>query len=357
MPNKKRVKKNREELHQAEASERHSKLLHNSTKSLHKEAKVVKSFHCQKIVKKIKELKETILHSESVSGKDDKPDNGTLQSKLQNLDKKLKDTKDFDIDEVVQIALRRVGLESDTNSKDRKDSEGDDSKQKFKKDTIETMLKHKRLSSATNTVSEKVSEYNGWLSRREDWLYSKSNKGKASINATTDNDPSQRKNKKRGRVDLAGHDGDTGLFIESLSGAMPQDRQGAPNLEGYEGFENYEEDYFPEFQEPAKKKNRMGQRARKAKAMAIEAKKTGRILDSSLNWREKKARSKTEEGHWKVDSASGLDKTKEIKASEVATMGKNWKEEGKAHPSWAAREAQKAKSGIVPFSGKKITFD
>ena len=33
------------------------------------------------------------------------------------------------------------------------------------------------------------------------------------------------------------------------------------------------------------------------------------------------------------------------------------KKEGNAHPSWAAREAQKAKSGIVAFAGKKITFD
>ena len=59
----------------------------------------------------------------------------------------------------------------------------------------------------------------------------------------------------------------------------------------------------------------------------------------------------------KEESASGLDKSKTFKAAEVASMGKTWKEEGKAHPSWAAREAQKAKSGIVAFAGKKITFD
>jgi len=42
-------------------------------------------------------------------------------------------------------------------------------------------------------------------------------------------------------------------------------------------------------------------------------------------------------------------------------MGKSWKEEGKAHPSWAARQLQKSKSGSgigsIEFTGKKITFD
>jgi hypothetical protein len=37
-------------------------------------------------------------------------------------------------------------------------------------------------------------------------------------------------------------------------------------------------------------------------------------------------------------------------------MGKTWKEEGNAHPSWAAAAAQKSQ-GIAKFEGKKITFD
>ena len=51
--------------------------------------------------------------------------------------------------------------------------------------------------------------------------------------------------------------------------------------------------------------------------------------------------------------------TKNVGVEEIASMGKVWKDEGKAHPSWAAREAQKAKSGLgLPeFEGKKITFD
>jgi hypothetical protein len=144
--------------------------------------------------------------------------------------------------------------------------------------------------------------------------------------------------------------------------------------EGYEdGYEEGDSSYFVDPYPPPLKKNRPGQRARKAKAMAIEAKKAGRVWDSSVNWREKKKKQKQKKPNEKGDketdvvnnkqemmiSASGLDKSKDIKVSEVVNMGKDWKEQGKAHPSWAAREAQKAKSGLgmVAFAGKKITFD
>jgi hypothetical protein len=348
-PQKKRVRKSRDELHQKEAADKHSTLVHMSTKSLRKEAKVVKTFQCQKTVRKIKELKETLSASDSASGTNEKSGDEKGQRKLHALDEKLKATKEFDIDCIVQVALRRLGLNNESDNET-----GNEDKQSvsdiFTKETIETMLKHKRLSTAMNSVSEKVSEYNAWLSRREDWLASK--KGK--INNLNEKEDSKKRGKKRGRhVDVAGHDGDTGMFIESLSGtAVP--RQDEPGLSGYEGYGEYEEEYHEQM---PKKKNRMGQRQRKAKAMAMESKKAGRLLDSdsSTNWREKKQKSMDEP--MKEESASGLDKSKTFKAAEVASMGKTWKEEGKAHPSWAAREAQKAKSGIVAFAGKKITFD
>jgi hypothetical protein len=40
----------------------------------------------------------------------------------------------------------------------------------------------------------------------------------------------------------------------------------------------------------------------------------------------------------------------------IASMGKTWKDEGNAHPSWVAAAAQKSQ-GIAKFEGKKITFD
>ena len=97
--------------------------------------------------------------------------------------------------------------------------------------------------------------------------------------------------------------------------------------------------------------------------MAIEAKKNGKKYES-LNLREKKQkprrdddpRGEIERAEPQV-SASGLRAGDTVKARDVATMGKDWKDEGKAHPSWAARQASKEKAGISQFAGKKITFD
>merc|ERR1712238_206706 len=81
-------------------------------------------------------------------------------------------------------------------------------------------------------------------------------------------------------IDVAGHDGSSGLFIDSLNGqSMPMNEE-----EREHGISDYGE--FNEFENV--KKNRMGQRARKAKAMAIEAKKSGKVWNNSINWREKK---------------------------------------------------------------------
>jgi len=224
---------------------------------------------------------------------------------------------------------------------------------KFKKNLVETMLRHKRLSSAIQSVSEKVSEYNSWLSRREDWLMGRSS-GRAPRHKN-ENNPQKKRGAKRGR-DEQEFQGGSNLFIGSLNdSALPIEQEEVEEYDGIGYSMRNEYEQFPV--EKKKKKNRQGQRARKIKAMAIEARKAGRVWDPSINWREKKSKPKENEQNHKNESASGLDKFKEIKAAEVASMGKSWKEEGKAHPSWAAREAQKAKSGIAAFAGKKITFD
>jgi hypothetical protein len=106
-----------------------------------------------------------------------------------------------------------------------------------------------------------------------------------------------------------------------------------------------------EFGDPflVQKKNRQGQRARKAKAMAIEAKKAGRVWDSSLNWREKKENPnpKRHKSHHSEAEAP----PKPSMAEEAIS----------AHPSWAAKHSQQAKEksglGIVQFTGTKIKFD
>jgi BUD22. len=404
MPLKKtKNQKDKQELYQEEAAAKYSSLFIQSKKSIRKELKVVKSFECQKIIRKIKDIKE-----EEDSNADKV---ATVTQQLEKLDVKLKLMKNFDIDCALKVALQRVGLNSDikvSSSVDEKSDEeqhgigdmgheNDGEEEEEEEGTtkiIETLLKHKRVSSAMQCIREKIADYNLWRSRRQEWVENRCiNKGrtKRRMDGTdiTDNYGTCKHETKRTArrrndgvaVDVAGHDGTSGLFIESLSGNSMSDVRGggmASSSTGIgEGYENEEYDadnqngYSSYYGDPYLapiKKNRTGQRARKAKAMAIEARKAGKVWDSSINWREKKTKKRTaDKGGKETDfvkqevaiSASGLDKSKQVKVEEVVNMGKDWKEQGKAHPSWAAREAQKAKSGlgIVAFAGKKITFD
>ena len=105
------------------------------------------------------------------------------------------------------------------------------------------------------------------------------------------------------------------------------------------------------------------------------AKKAGRTWGASINWREKKtdrrgegqcdARNKwakTEGGNRDDRRSKGKRDDRDPKETaaktkeDIAQMGKTWKEEGQAHPSWAAAAAQKS-TGIAEFKGTKITFD
>jgi hypothetical protein len=341
---KKRSKRSLEDVHEEEATAKHSSLFATTTKTFHREAKAAKAQECQKIVRKIKFLKGS---SES------KGENSTIEAetpqmddkaarRMDNLDEKLRYTKAFSINEIERICLRRVGLQNtDAAESVPDDQKEDDLSKKYKKDLVDSMLRQKKLSSAMQSASEKVSAYNIWLSRREEQIRM-GGKSKNKNNKST----GQSRGTKRGRdTDFNDHGGNSALFIDSLNGSTLTAEE-----EEYAFGMSYEGD------QEIKKKNRPGQRARKMKAMAIEAKKAGRVWDSNNSWREKKA--KPEDKKTKTNEhASGLDKSKKINVAEVASMGQNWKEEGKAHPSWAAREAQKAKSGISQFAGKKITFD
>ena len=369
MPPKRRFYKKKkksgdpEEIHKEEAASKYSSLIFQSKKAIRKEAKVVKSFECQKIIRKIKSLKD---EDAAKNSNDDSNVDAAVKDQMHQLDEKLKTLKDFDIDHLVQEVLRKAGVEEKEEPPEKKEDDNDDNVTKhetmelddFTKKLIKSMMKHKRMSSALESIREKLIDYNTWLARKEDFL---KNGGKnAKEPDTTSKSDEKKTGKKRGRdLDLEGHDGGAGMFIESLSGHIAVDEDDV--LEGYEGFEAYdgEEDDIDDYIAQPQKRNRPGQRQRKAKAMAIEARKAGRHWDNSINRRKKKKRVDEDFGANKHESASGLDKSKEINVAEVAKMGKDWKEEGKAHPSWAAREAQKAKSGlgIVAFAGKKITFD
>lgn len=423
---RKRVKQSPEEMYQVEGTDRYNKLHHACSKHLHKEAKIVKSFECQKIVRAIKALNDSsgVEAAAKDDGDGDKEKkeikNASKASKRgQTLRQKLERTKKMELDALVQIGLKRLGvlnLDPRLNEDDALDDDGaaaessspekpqtlksqqtnhSDTKpspqneDKFYQTLFESMLRHKRLSAALDQLNEKVSDHRRWKTHRESILRGeispddrgnkKGKKKKRGQDKSSDGNDTMvvaggYNSKKRG-LNLGGHEGESGLFIGSLSGMMPVEGYGDHGDDEY-GDENEYDGEEVEYQQE-KKKNRPGQRARRAKAIAIEARNAGKTWDSSINWREKKMdrnenardggqRSAKPDGRGRrgghnstgdigKPSASGGG-AKSGKAQHIATTGKTWKEEGNAHPSWAAAAAQKSQ-GIAKFKGKKITFD
>ena len=354
----KRQYTSREDQLQAEKVEEFSRLQYNARKLIRKEAKLVKAFECKKINKKIKPLKDEVSIANE-SNKDTKS-----QQRLERLECKLKATKDFDLELLVDVCMQRLGI----NQLDPKDGKQTNNNKKGEQETntttldsamnelhqtlIETILQHKKIISILDDIDKKVVTYRNWVTGREKRLRGEFTESEFSTG--------QKKSKKRklnkAQSQTTVNDDMSTLFVTSLSGAIPNEMDDDDGGNNNYGAGGYADDFD---QDIPKKKNRKGQRARKAKAMAIEARKAGRIWDSSVNWRPKKSKDdkNNELANTKQSSASGLRNKSEVKIADVVDMGKSWKEEGKAHPSWAAREAQKAKAGIAQFAGKKITFD
>lgn len=392
---RKRVRQSPEELHQLELADRYDKMVHACSKLLHKDAKIVKSFECQKIVRSIKAAKESSIESAGQDNNCAEKELPKTSARLATLEKKLEQTKKLDLEALVQVGLKRLGVLSldprvheeftqgladvigtAAESKRRKKSlpqkldaqavsQCDDP---FFQSLIESMLQHKRLSACLDQLNDKVTEFREWKVSREHILRGDTDpsdaahegkKGKKkkreSRNSASENltmvVAGGFKGRQRG-LDLGGHEGASGLFIGSLAG-MPAEEYD----DGGEGGSDDDGDDY-DVNAYQKKKNRPGQRARRAKASAIEARKSGKTWDSSINWREKKqGRNESERKDGGHDRKPRRDESTKLAAAQhIATMGKTWKEEGNAHPSWAAKTAQKSQ-GIAKFEGKKITFD
>ena len=368
---RKRQKLSPIDVYRIESADKYRKLQHACSKQLHREAKLVKSFECQKIVRSIKSAKDSVGGDGGVETK--------AEERLQSLEGKLERTKRMNLDALVQIALKRLGvlnLDPNTRGKDEEESVANPTDQdQFFLQLTETMLRHKRLSSAMDQLNGKVADFRQWSKRREGLLSGNGDQdlGHQDRKTTTKTRKRQKlgtkstndtlivaggfHGRKRG-LDLGGHEGASGIFIGSLSGvAADDDYEWRSGTEG-----DFDEHIAPETK---RKKNRPGQRSRKAKALAIEAKKAGRTWDSSLNWREKKQEKleNSERSGGKHSGRGGAPRSSEttgtnrrgsMPANDVTTR-KEWKVEGNAHPSWAAANANKPT--IQEFKGKKITFD
>ena len=70
---------------------------------------MVKSFECQKIVRAIKTANESITQ-QSEGGHDKKAEDAKLLKKIEALEQKLECTKKLDLDVLVQVALKRLGV-------------------------------------------------------------------------------------------------------------------------------------------------------------------------------------------------------------------------------------------------------
>lgn len=221
---------------------------------------------------------------------------------------------------------------------------------------VESLLLNKKLSSAMDDSDTKVTEYRRRLMKASSYSVEEeafpSKKKRKLLDAAGNQQQEQNWSRKNQSNEYIG---DSGIFIDSLSG-VPSQQSDQQNIEGTT-YDQYGPDGDDEYAAISKQpKNRMGQRARKIKAMAQQARKEGRKWDGNASWREKKNDDNQQEVK-KEKKASGLAMKQSVDASSVANMGTTWKEEGKAHPSWAAKDQAKMKSGIAKFEGKKITFD
>merc|ERR1712194_346479 len=239
------------------------------------------------------------------------------------------------------------------------------SKDEFYQNLLESMLRHKRLSAALDLLNEKVTTYRQWTMYHGTRLGGEENPEDYPMGSTTKKKKTQHQamrttgndtivvagGRKRG-LDLDGHEGESGLFIGSLSGMMPADAYGEGDEKHMDGYNDGDHD--------DRKKNRPGQRARKAKALAIELRKAGKTWNSSTNWREKKQHNgiTDDDGGGGAQNAGGEGRDKYNSTGNSARhKGSNGNVAPKEdiHPSWAAA-AQKSK-GIAKFQGTKITFD
>lgn len=278
----------------------YDRLLFQCRKDLHKQIKVCKNFLIQKIVRKLK--------SNNI------PSTAQQEERLQQL-KGL-----TDLDPIVNECLRRLGLVQRKNEKKVSDSPGEGSVPPTSEESqpvividewiIDKILQHKKISEALEKWNGQVTEYHQWVNKR--------NEPGASSSGTSSTG-------KRSRPNMQVEELNNSLFVQ-----LGQEEEDEGEVEGGKP-----------------KKNRPGQRARRAKAQALEAKRQGRTVETSINWRQRnnKQEENTEQNPYN---------RRQNEAPVTSSMPADDLDDKNLHPSWQARKNHT--SGIVSFEGKKITF-
>jgi len=391
---------------QQDQKDYYRRLLFSAQKALRKESKAVQKFECQRLIRKIKERKFSKDGKSTTSA----TSNITVKGACPVVEETYYQLKRLDVELVVNESLRRLGIlsldpllaqhgkaeqgndESAEESKGGKlaDSDGatpdsmrpivpveadkgnvccksakgisetcssdtnNDGKciavsLELQQSLVERILKHKKLQAALENWNEQVTEYRRWCLRRQN-RESHPPPGNATKMQTQTALTKKIKKQKKGRAQL---DESGGRAMNALPQKSLFLKLGHESLVGAGDSADCEDlHYGPGSFSDEKKKNRKGQRARRAKAMAIEAKLAGRLHrpEESLNWRPKaKSTDEIEE----PGDKQNLRPTACPRRSREMFEKPDSKEA--LHPSWAAAKKNK-ESGIVEFKGSKITF-
>jgi len=337
------------------------KLTTNATNVLRREIKQVKNQEVAKVAKRLKS-------------------SNSFEEK--QLEKELAALKAVDNQIVMAVCFRRLGLANtgmgnDPLEKYEKSHPGDT----FFRGFTEKLLSSSQLCSVMDNLNKKVTNHRRKMLAESEKLSiqksigtkkRKKNEKGGNPNADSSSPPPPSSNVWSKKPKMNNFTSQSGVFL-SFDGAG-----GASALD--ENDSNGNDDsaiYGPgggedEWTATTKSKNRKGQRARRAKAQAMEARSKGKKWNSSVNWREKKDKkpSDKEGNNNKNDNNSSStknssssssssncnnDSKKMIKSSEIAESGKDWKDKKREHPSWLAK--QSAKKTIAEFQGKKTTFN
>jgi len=308
----------------------YKRMLHQCQKDLHKQAKICKSFTCQKVIRKLKQAQSET--SESTNNNNTKT--------VEDLQNELQDIKGYAIECAVKECLRQVGIllldptrkeptkeeqdESETGDNDKKRGDhdvatNDNSNKTSSSKWTDNILKQKRMQECIEKWNNEVTNYRQWCLRRQDGVKDvvKRSKTTRTKQPPADND-----------LDYAAT-----VFTQLGDGT----KRSGPSSEDH-------------VKPTTKKKNRPGQRARKAKAMVMQAQKEGRPVPHSFNWREPS--NKTSSG--REESQSNRRSEQRPKTNHHSSSTTTKEPATEVHPSWEARKKQQ--KGIVQFQGKKITF-
>lgn len=348
----------------------YDRILHMCRKDLNKQAKVTKNFECQKLIRKLKEVTVTTATTATAASANT---SSTAKDTLKK-EEHLKELKDMPMEPVMDECFRRLGIltlnpnpttvdkvvvkamDTDNGNSDTTTVNAGSTMQHW----IERILQHKRMRECLEKWSDEVTEYRRWCIQNEQQHENRASESK------------RRKSSKEAAAAASGavahkrqalqqEQESSELQAEALSSSLFVRLGDAADYEENDDADAHDMDPDADAVVGGAKvkKNRPGQRARKAKVLVKELRQQGKPVPEDLHWRPKVDRRNV---NWRENEADGNGNDVGCggggggDGGSTAAPASNTSQETKdLHPSWEARKKQE--SGIVAFQGKKITFD